>query len=103
MVLYLGGGPDKSTAVNSPRHLTIRNTQRIITAAQTAQGRSPLFEEASANAVATVQSTATPTTTDDVKKGSLAFEAAVPTAADVASGASDRDRLKPGQEQIFSY
>lgn len=95
--------------VDSPRHLTIRNTRRIVTAAQTAHGLPLSFEEVPANSVATVQSaaTATATTTDDVREFSLAFEAAVPTAADVVSGASDSDKLnaklKPGQEQIFSY
>jgi hypothetical protein len=107
MVLYPGGGPGRSTAVNSPRHLTIRNTQRIVTAAQTARGLPLSFEEVPANAVATIQSTTTAATTDDVKRGSIALAAIAPTIANVANGESDDDKLnaklEPGQEQIFSY
>ncbi|KAK6705450.1 hypothetical protein SNK05_009347 [Fusarium graminearum] len=103
MVLYPGGGPGRSTAVNSPRHLTIRNTRRIITAAQLTQSVPLSFEEVPANAIATVQSIVATTASEDVESDAIAVAAAAPDTGDLTDDDKLNVKLKPGQEQIFSY
>ncbi|KAK3369574.1 hypothetical protein B0T24DRAFT_580592 [Lasiosphaeria ovina] len=102
MAIFPGGGPARSTAVNSPRHLTIRHARRLFAVGE--QEQRALQEQSPAPTVAApISALSLPAVRND-EVALFALEASAEASANGSDHDDDPDPVVlPGEEKVYSY